>query len=154
MEQLDYDYSVAAADQPKPSELLWYDYGGSGSGDNYYGGQISAVGDKRAGGSTQSNSGIWFGPRLGRRKRHGGFSNVQQVPPIDATVIGPEVLIGQPSVADLIENAPWAVLVPIIDSTREYDMNTPVEIIPAIMGAHREQRRAIAPLPRKVIIAP
>jgi len=168
IEQLDYDYSVAVADavtaaaaQQRPvADLLWYDYGGgvgrgeSGSGGSsgtsgagYYGtgspvtGMATAAlfGTDKRGGTTQSNNGgIWFGPRLGRRKRRGGspFGGGGITHPVDGNAITPAALsllqqdplaagtasavaTEQAAVSDLINNVPW-VLVPIIDNSREY----------------------------------
>ncbi|CAI6365661.1 unnamed protein product [Macrosiphum euphorbiae] len=163
MEQLDYDYSAVVADaaaaaaQQRPvADLLWYDYGGGSggvgrgesgggsSGAGYYGGgspvtgvQATAYGADKRGGTTQSsNGGIWFGPRLGRRKRRGGspFSG-SVVHPVDGNSISPaassllqqnplaagstSAAAEQAAVSDLINNVPW-VLVPIIDNSREY----------------------------------
>lgn len=169
MEQLDYDYSAVVADaataaaQQRPvADLLWYDYGGGGSGvsggvgqgesgggssgASYYGrgspvkgvqAAAALFGAEKRGGTTQSsNGGIWFGPRLGRRKRRGGspFSG-SVVHPVDGNGIAPaassllqqnplatgstSAAVEQAAVSDLINNVPW-VLVPIIDNSREY----------------------------------
>ncbi|XP_060866080.1 uncharacterized protein LOC132941878 [Metopolophium dirhodum] len=160
MEQLDYDYSAVVADaaaaaaQQRPvADLLWYDYGGGSgvsggvgggsSGAGYYGGGSPVTGvqataalfgaDKRGGTTQSSNGGIWFGPRLGRRKRRGGspFSG-NVVHPVDGNAIAPaassllqqnplasgstSAAAEQAAVSDLINNVPW-VLVPIIDNS-------------------------------------
>ncbi|XP_060841086.1 uncharacterized protein LOC132921865 [Rhopalosiphum padi] len=169
MEQLDYDYSAVVADaaaaaaQQRPvSDLLWYDYGGVGSGvsgnvgrgenggggtsgSSYYGTGSPTSGvataalfgaDKRGGTTQTSNGGIWFGPRLGRRKRRGGSpfggGGVAQSS-VDGNAIAPaassllqqdplaagttSMAAGQAAVSNLINNAvPW-VLVPIIDNS-------------------------------------
>lgn len=162
MEQLDYDYSAVVADaaaaaaQQRPiSDLLWYDYGGSvGRGDSgggggtsgasYYGTGSPATGvataalfgaDKRGGTTQSSNGGIWFGPRLGRRKRRGGspFGGGGVAQSVDGNSIAPaasslqdplaagstSVAAGQAAVSNLINNVPW-VLVPIIDNSCKY----------------------------------
>lgn len=160
VEQLDYDYSVAAADAaatpPRPAaDLLWYDYGGgggssSGGSVNYYGGGggggppdtgASAVttmlmsGNKRGGATQSSTGGIWFGPRLGRRKRRGGsaYNGRNVVLPVDGNAVGPAApqeaavqamaaattAAEQAVVSDMINSAPW-VLVPIIENSCEY----------------------------------
>ncbi|KAE9544772.1 hypothetical protein AGLY_000314 [Aphis glycines] len=157
MEQLDYDYSAVVADaaaaaaQQRPiSDLLWYDYGGSvgrgesgggTSGASYYGTGSPATGvataalfgaDKRGGTTQASNGGIWFGPRLGRRKRRGGspFGGGGVAQSVDGNAIAPaassqqdslaagstSVAAGQAAVSNLINNVPW-VLVPIIDNS-------------------------------------
>jgi len=155
------DAAAAAAQQRPIADLLWYDYGGGSgvsggagrgesgggsSGAGYYGGgspvkgvQAAAAlfGAEKRGGTTQSsNGGIWFGPRLGRRKRRGGsqFSG-SVVHPTDGNAIAPAAssllqqnllatgstatAVEQAAVSDLINNVPW-VLVPIIDNSREY----------------------------------
>jgi hypothetical protein len=138
VEQLDYDYAAVAADaaaaqqRSAAADLLWYDYGGGGGGGSGGGGAgspattVLIAGDKRGGSPQSSNGGLWFGPRLGRRKRRGGV-----VQPVDGNTVGPAVsqetialgltaAAGQAVVSDLINNAPW-VLVPIIENTREYN---------------------------------
>jgi len=156
------DAAAAAAAQQRPvADLLWYDYGGGSgvsggvgrgesgggsSGAGYYGGGSPVSGvqataalfgaDKRGGTTQSSNGGIWFGPRLGRRKRRGGspFSG-SVVHPVDGNAIAPaassllqqnplatgstSAAAEQAAVSDLINNVPW-VLVPIIDNSREY----------------------------------
>lgn len=154
VEQLDYDYSAVAADaqqRPAAADLLWYDYGGGGGGggtsSSYYGGggaigspatSVLIAGDKRGGSTQSSNGGLWFGPRLGRRKRYGGGTafnggggGVMQ--PVngnavgstaaqqEAMALGLTTAAGQAVVSDLINNAPW-VLVPIIENSREYNV--------------------------------
>lgn len=161
MEQLDYDYSAVAADaaaqQRSAADLLWYDYGGgsgggsSGAGGgliNYYGGGGAGGGGPLQGSGapatmfmsaekrgdrdvTPSSGAMWFGPRLGRRKRRGGSTfNGGLVQPVDGNVVGPAAVpqeamavavttaAGQAVVSDLINNAPW-VLVPIVENSRE-----------------------------------
>lgn len=152
VEQLDYDYSAvaaeAAAQQRPAADLLWYDYGGGGSsggGGSYYGGGTSPAsgaatavligsggGDKRSGSTQTSSSGIWFGPRLGRKKRRGGGGSAYNGPlqPMDGNGIGLAKLqeamaadestaAGQAVVSDLMTNAPW-VFVPIIENSCEF----------------------------------
>lgn len=157
VEQLDYDYSAvagdAAAQQRSAADLLWYDYGGSSSGGgssgagggliNYYGGggplQSSGaaatmlMGAEKRGDAIPSSGTMWFGPRLGRRKRRGGSTfNGGLLQPVDGNaVVGPVAVpqeamavavttaAGQAVVSDLINNAPW-VLVPIVENSREY----------------------------------
>lgn len=162
---MDYDYSTVAAQQRPAADLLWYDYGGVGGGSNglggggggnavsgsggYYGsggvgsstsGLAPAVligAEKRGGASQSSSANIWFGPRLGRRKRRGGVGstfNGGLVQPIDGNAFGPAAMsppqeamaavslstaAGQAVVSDLINNAPW-VLVPVVENSREY----------------------------------
>lgn len=152
--------AAAAAQQRPVNDLLWYDYGGgvgrgeSGSGGSsgtsgagYYGSGSPATGmataalfgaDKRGGTTQSSNGGIWFGPRLGRRKRRGGspFGGGGVTHPVDGNSIAPAAssllqqdplaagstsaaTAEQAAVSDLINNVPW-VLVPIIDNSREY----------------------------------
>lgn len=134
VDQLDYDYSVAAdvsaLQRQRPvADLLRYDYGG---GSGYYGPATMLVGSEKRGGATQSTAGgMWFGPRLGRRKRHGGGSIVESV---DGNVVGPAVpqdaiaevadaaaAAERVAVTDLIDNAPW-LLGPIIEKSRESDV--------------------------------
>ncbi|VVC38168.1 Hypothetical protein CINCED_3A020355 [Cinara cedri] len=156
VEQLDNDYSAVAVDlaaQQRPgADLLWYDYGGGGGGSNvgvgrgggggggYYGGVRSPasgvapaalIGPEKRGGSPQSG-GLWFGPRLGRRKRRGGGGssfNSGFVQPPDGNAFGPaatpqeamaaaglSTAAGQAVVSDLIYNAPW-VLVPVVENS-------------------------------------
>lgn len=154
VEQLDYDYSATAADaaatpQRSAADLLWYDYGGGGGGGssnggsvNYYGGGGSPdtaaattmlmSGDKRGGATQSSTGGIWFGPRLGRRKRRGGsaYNGRGVVLPVDGNAVGPAAPQGtavqamaaattaaeQAVVSDMFNGAPW-VLVPIIENS-------------------------------------
>lgn len=152
---MDYDYSAVAAEaaaQQKPAaDLLWYDYGGGGSsggGGSYYSGGASPAssaatavligsggGDKRSGTTQSSGSGIWFGPRLGRKKRRGvggSMYNGGLVQPMDGNAIGLAKLqeamaadestaTGQAVVSDLMNNAPW-VFVPIVENSRKFVM--------------------------------
>lgn len=153
MEQLDYDYSTVAAQQRPAADLLWYDYGGLGGGggvnvglgsNGYYdiGSSVSGmppallIGAEKRGGALQSSgANIWFGPRLGRRKRRGGGGSTLDgglVQPMDGSAFGlattpPQesmaalslsTAAGQAVVSDLIDNAPW-VLVPVVENSRE-----------------------------------
>ncbi|XP_025201260.1 uncharacterized protein LOC112598839 [Melanaphis sacchari] len=153
------DAAAAAAQQRPISDLLWYDYGGGGSsgvsggvgrgesggggtrGASFYGTGSPATGvataalfgaDKRGGTTQSSNGGIWFGPRLGRRKRRGGspFGGGGVAQSVDGNAIAPaasslqdplaagstSMAAEQAAVSNLINNMPW-VLVPIIDNS-------------------------------------
>lgn len=123
------DHYMSGAMQQRPADLSWYDYGDFGGG----GSPVFLFGGDKRGGTTQSNSGnIWFGPRLGRKKRRGGdgpaFDGAilgASEQPLDANAVEPvapldaSTAAGQSEVSNLIKNAPW-ILVPIIENTSEY----------------------------------
>ncbi|XP_050441839.1 PBAN-type neuropeptides-like [Adelges cooleyi] len=102
---VDYDYppwsSTGLADLLKSSNFMQYD-----------GGYSESRGLDKRGGATQSSGGIWFGPRLGRRKRRSSY-NV-----MDVNANGPEAGVASASqtVVDLITNAPW-VLIPLVENS-------------------------------------
>lgn len=148
VDQLDYDYSAAAADvsalqrQRPVADLMWYDYGGGGGGGSggggggsYYGPATMLIGGEKRGGATQSSTGgMWFGPRLGRRKRHGGGGGGGIVQPLDGNTVRPAMpqdaiaevadaaaaAAEQATITDLIDNAPW-LLESIIENSSESD---------------------------------
>jgi len=141
VEQLDYDYSAmadaAAAPQRSAADLLWYDYGGGVGGLPSAGTTTMLMNSDKRGGATQSSTGtMWFGPRLGRRKRRGGsasavatYGNGGVAQPLDENGVGPDVpqeaaaqtmaaVTTAAVVSDMINNVPW-ILVPIIENSRK-----------------------------------
>ncbi|XP_050520033.1 uncharacterized protein LOC126893664 [Daktulosphaira vitifoliae] len=114
---LDYDYpvwySTGVSELSRPSELMQYDIGHLMS-------HIAA--DKR-GSATQSSGGIWFGPRLGRRKRRSSYNLV------DVNSNGPEAGVASASqtVVDLLTNAPW-VLIPLVENSLYNQQKLPISI--------------------------
>lgn len=121
------DHYRSGVSQQRLLDLSWNDYGDFGES------PVLLFGGDKRGGTTQSSSGnIWFGPRLGRKKRRGGGESVldgtilnagEQF--LDASAIAPIApqdeltAAGQTDVSNLIKNAPY-ILVPIIENTSEY----------------------------------